>query len=153
MNHRPLRTSLLAAALLGAVTLPAAAAGSVDIEIVGIVPESCNIAIDNGRATLDLSGSLRQVRIATVTENCNRSGGYVVTVRSAQNGVLASSAGGIAYEITYGGEAVDLGDEEALERLGPDIAGTARDLLVTVPEGDYAEGVYRDVITIEISAQ
>ena len=153
MTRRPLRTTLLAAALLGGAPLSAAAAGSVDIEIVGIVPESCNIAIDSGRATLDLSGSLRQVRIATVTESCNRSGGYVVTVRSAQNGVLASGTGGIAYEISYGGEALDLGDEEALERLGPDIAGTSRDLLVTVPDGDYAEGVYRDVITIEISAQ
>jgi hypothetical protein len=127
-------------------------ARSVDIEIVGIVPESCNIALDNSRVVFDLSKSVQQVRIATITESCNRSAGYVVTVRSSQNGMLSSSAGGIGYSATYGGEPVDLAGGAVIERdtqNGPQ----PRDLLVTIPQGNYAGGVYRDVITVEISAQ
>lgn len=152
---RPIAAILAGVCALGAFAAPAAAGQgqkSVDIEIVGIVPESCNIALDNSRAVFDLSQSVRQVRVATITENCNRSAGYVVTVRSSQNGVLASSAGGIGYSVTYGGEPIDLSGGAALDRdieSGPQ----PRDLLVTIPEGNYAEGVYRDTITVEISAQ
>lgn len=135
------------------VTGPAVAADSrVDIEIVGIVPESCSIAVDDSGAVLDLSAGVRQVRVATVTESCNRAGGYTVTVRSAQSGLLSSGAGAIAYQVSYGDQAVDLAGDQTLQRDGPQ-DGVARDLLVTVPAGNYAEGAYRDVITIEISAQ
>lgn len=146
----PVLSGLLAGALLGG----AAQAGerSVDIEIVGVVPENCSIAVDDSRALIDLSGSVSQLRIATVTESCNRLSGYVVTVRSSQNGVLASDAGTIGYSVTYGGQPVDLAGGAVIERSLQEGA-TPRDLLVTVPPGNYAGGVYHDVITIEISAQ
>lgn len=148
--------SALALALLAACAgAGGAGAGdsSVDIEIVGIVPESCSIAVDNDRAVIDLSSSVRQVRIATVTENCNRAAGYTVTVRSSQNGVLSSAQGGaIGYSVTYGGQDVDLSQGVALERSESE-SNQPRDLLVSVPGGDRPGGVYRDVITIEISAQ
>jgi len=142
--------ALLCAVFLAGASL--AADRSVDIEIVGIVPESCSISVDNSRAVFDLSSSVQKVRVATVTENCNRSAGYVVTVRSSQNGVLSSTGGGIGYGVTYGGEEVDLAGGSVMERNDLN-GGTPRDLLITVPEGDYAGGVYRDIITIEISAQ
>ena len=147
----------LAAALLGAVlgtaALPALAdERSVDIEIVGIVPESCNISVDHSRAIFDLSTNVQQVRVATIVESCNRTAGYVVTVRSSQNGLLSSTQGSIGYQATYGGQAVDLAGGAVMERNTADGA-TPRDLLITVPQGDYAGGVYRDIITIEISAQ
>lgn len=153
----PLRLSpLLALALLPPLLDVAAThAGDsrVDIEIVGIVPESCSIAVDNGRAVFDLSTSVRQFRVATVTESCNRAAGYTVTVRSSQNGLLASSSGGsIGYSVTYGGQDVDLSQGMVLERSSQEDS-QPRDLLISVPDGDRVGGVYRDIITIEISAQ
>ncbi len=147
-----LLAGLCALAAVSGSTALAQTQKSVDIEIVGIVPESCSIALDNSRAVFDLSQSVRQVRVATITESCNRSAGYVVTVRSSQNGVLASSAGGIGYSVTYGGQPIDLTGGVAIDR-SPGGGPEPRDLLVTIPEGNYAEGVYRDVITVEISAQ
>lgn len=154
--YPPRLTSILALGVL-ALALDAAAAhaadSSVDIEIVGIVPESCSIAVDNGRSIIDLASNVRQFRIATVTESCNRAAGYTVTVRSSQNGLLSSSGGGsIGYSVTYGGQDVDLSEGMVLERSNQ-TGSEPRDLLVSVPEGDRSGGVYRDVITIEISAQ
>ena len=144
----------LPAAMFAGLIGMAAHAGdrSVDIEIVGIVPESCNISLDHSRVVFDLSASVQQVRLATITESCNRSAGYVVTVRSSQNGVLSSTGGSIGYGATYGGEEIDLAGGAVIER-GEQEGATPRDLLVTIPQGDYAGGVYRDIITIEISAQ
>ncbi len=87
--------------------------------ITGTVPAVCNLSINtqgsstnNGYNISDLTSSLPQTTIANVTENCNNSNGYTVSLTSANTGTFhgqlkdPTSQNTLDYTIYYNGSPI-----------------------------------------------
>jgi hypothetical protein len=153
LSRRAVLLATLVLCTAGAVLPARAGSTSAQIDLVGVVPEACDVQVRDNDVTLDLAGAASPVKVATLVESCNRADGYVVKVTSAGGGMMSSGAAAASYAVSYGGEAIDPAKGTSLTRTGP-ASNVTRDLVVTVPgSGGLPSGVYRDTLTVEISAR
>ncbi|TWB32803.1 hypothetical protein [Nitrospirillum viridazoti] len=144
--------SALAATLVSA---PALADTSGSIKLSGTVIQSCTVAVTDAGATLNILSGSSNVAVGSVVENCNDGAGYTITVASANNGTLKSSATGaqaVSYTTTYDGTNGS-GSSFAVTRSGAQFNKTSN-VSVTVPANAQAiAGSYADTLTITIAGK
>lgn len=111
--------NLMAAAALSAFVAPAAfAAKDATLTLSGKVPEECEIVVQesgDGKNILDLAKGAENLNVGTISEKCNGSTGYTVTVQF-KNGKNNENASGafrdtasraiLPFFVTYGGKKV-----------------------------------------------
>ncbi|MEE3623332.1 hypothetical protein UCD39_04935 [Nitrospirillum sp. BR 11752] len=152
MIRRIAAASALVAALISA---PALADTSGSIRLSGTVAQTCTVAVTDAGATLNILSGSSNVAVGSVVENCNDGAGYTITVASANNGTLKSSATGaqaISYTTTYDGTSGS-GSSFAVTRSGAQFNKTAA-VSVTVPANAQAiAGSYADTLTITIAGK
>ncbi len=157
------RTIAVAAAAAMMYAATPAKAGSIVLQ--GIVALTCTIsAADAGAGTLDLSANQSNLTIANVTEDCNDSNGYTITIATANgttSGVLVSqdvngvNATDLSYSITYDGSAVSLtgGSGTAASRTSFTLPQTvALAITYTIPGGGLPADTYTDTLTLTVTA-
>ena len=165
------RTILAILVLLLVATGGAFAQLSGSIVLTGVVPEilSVTVASEAIAANLDLTATVTDLKIGTVTEFSNKLAGYTLTLDSA-NAVAAGSAiatfegadignsDSMAYTITYGGAAVTLvaGVATVTDIVAKTAAaGNANDVDISY-DGAAAflyEDTYSDTLTFTIAAK
>ncbi|MDE1145301.1 MAG: hypothetical protein PW843_01625 [Azospirillaceae bacterium] len=148
----------IAAAAVAAATLfavPAFAATSGTVKLNGTVALTCTVAVTDNNATLNILAGSSNVQVGSVVENCNDGAGYTITVASANNGALKSSANGaqaVTYTTNYDGTNGS-GSSFTVSRSGAQFAKTAA-MYVTVPANAQAiAGSYADTLTITIAGK
>ena len=141
------------------------------IVLTGTVPEILNITVtpEPIAATLDLTATVNDLKIGTVTEFSNKLAGYTLTLESASavaagsaiatfEGVDVSNTDTMAYTIKYGGAAVTLVSGSAVvSDTTTKTAGTgaANDVAISY-DGAAAflyEDSYTDTLTFTIAAK
>ncbi|MDG3444449.1 spore coat protein U domain-containing protein [Nitrospirillum amazonense] len=146
-------STALASSLLAA--LPASAATSGTIKLNATVAQTCTVAVTDAGATLNILSGSSNVAVGSVVENCNDGAGYTITVASANNGTLKSSATGaqaISYTTSYDGTNGS-GASFAVTRSGAQFNKTSA-VSVTVPANAQAiAGSYSDTLTITIAGK
>ena len=141
------------AALLSAGSAMAAPSGTIRLE--GTVSAQCTVAVTDANQQLDITGGETGKQVGTVVETCNSSGGYTVTVASANGGVLrtAGGASGVGYTLTYDGSARGLSSPLQVEREGAQFGRVVPVLVSLNPAPNAVAGTYADTITITISGR
>ncbi len=155
----------IAAAAAAAMMYAATPAKAGSIVLQGIVALACTISTaDAGAGTLDLSASQSNLAIANVTEDCNDSNGYTITIATANgttSGVLVSqdvngaNATDLNYSISYDGSAVSLtgGSGTAASRTSFTLPQTVPlAVSYTIPAGGLPADTYADTLTLTITA-
>ncbi|MDZ5646171.1 spore coat protein U domain-containing protein [Nitrospirillum sp. BR 11828] len=147
-------TALVSSALFAAPAF-AAAGTSGTIQLNSTVAQTCTVAVTDAGATLNILSGSSNVAVGSVVENCNDGAGYTITVASANNGTLKSSATGaqaISYTTSYDGTSGS-GSSFAVTRSGAQFNKTAA-VSVTVPANAQAiAGSYADTLTITIAGK
>jgi hypothetical protein len=164
MSHRRLKALLLAAAVVSVAAPQVFAAQTGSITLSGTVAPSCNISVAPapGYNSLDLAASQSNLKVATVTEQCNTRLGYTVKLSTANGttgGVFAGSTGNaetLDYAVSYGGAPATFAAKEATvtnaaTRTGS--SGIAKDLAVSYTGTPLAADTYSDTLTVSITAK
>ncbi|MEA1674405.1 hypothetical protein [Nitrospirillum sp. BR 11163] len=137
------------------VSAPALADTSGTIKLSGTVSLTCTVAVTDAGAQLNILSGSSNVAVGSVVENCNDGAGYTITVASANNGTLKSSATGaqaISYTTSYDGTNGS-GSSFAVTRSGAQFNKTSN-VSVTVPANAQAiAGSYADTLTITIAGK
>ncbi len=145
---------LAACASLGLVLAADAGSDRSSITLRGVVPPVCTVSVSASNASVDLIRGQSQVGVATVEEQCNAAGGYVVSVTSKNGGqLLRADGGGVGYSLRYGDASVGQNGSLSAERTA---TGDVRrsTLAVSVPANPEATaGDYEDIVTISIQAR
>jgi spore coat protein U-like protein len=158
-------TVLAAAAMLGlAAQTPAFSAQTGSITISGTVAPDCQITVAPapGYNKLDLVTSQSNLKVATVTEQCNARLGYTVKLNTANGttgGLFTGSSGNgetLGYGVSYGGLPATFVAKEAvvtnaLARTAS--TGVVKDLAVSYAGTPLAADTYADTLTVTISAK
>ncbi len=159
--------SVAFAAAAAALVFGATPAKADALPLQGIVAVACTISTaDAGAGTLDLSTSKTAVTIANVTEDCNDSNGYTVTVATTNGAALTTgllvsqnvngaNATDLTYSIKYDTVAVTLtsGSGTAATRSSFTNSQTvALAITYTSPGGGLPADTYTDTLTLTISA-
>jgi hypothetical protein len=155
-------TAVLGVWLLAAGPASAANNNSVVITVNSTVAQDCAVTLDSGGTNEtynfpDLTAGANNVQVGTVTERCNNSTGYKVTLTSAnKSNLLGSSTGAkIAYTLTYGGAAVNLtsGSATVTNATTKTATGGVTDaVLITFAGGFLVADTYSDTLTFTMSA-
>jgi hypothetical protein len=132
---------------------------SATLKLVGSVPKKFDLAIDVSSATLDLTATKSDFKVATLTEKSNSSSGYKVTVASAGLGHLVRVGGTekFSYNLKYGGQSVGLGSTAggSVSTSSTGVVTNTKDVTLSytgvLPES-MVEGSYEDTLTFTISA-
>lgn len=139
---------------------PSQAATSDTIQLSSTVAQDCSITVANKDGVLDIVAGTTNKKIADITENCNETAGYTITISSANagnlegTGALAGNAGAsIDYTVSYDTvSAGDLATDATLSRSGA-VFDSANGLYVTVGgSSTRLAGSYEDTITVSIAA-
>jgi hypothetical protein len=153
---------LVLVALFAAAVIPCFAAdGTANLTLSGSVAPKTTIAISVPSATLSklATAGAQTESIATLTEVCNKAGGFTVNVTSANLGYLkggSSSPETINYSLTYGSTTVALTSANALlysqtTKTSKDGATQALSVSYTGDEARAAD-TYTDTLTFTITA-
>ncbi|MDE1148405.1 MAG: hypothetical protein PW843_17600 [Azospirillaceae bacterium] len=143
------------AAFAAAPSFAATTGTSGTVQLNSTVALTCTVAVTDSNATLNILAGSSNVQVGSVVENCNDGAGYTITVASANNGSLKSSATGaqaINYTTTYDGTNGS-GSSFTVTRSGAQFAKTAA-MYVTVPASAQAiAGSYADTLTVTIAGK
>jgi hypothetical protein len=152
----------LGAWLIAAGPVSAANNNTVTITVNSTVAQDCAVTLDAGGTNEtynfpDLTAGANNVQVGTVTEKCNNSSGYKVTLTSAnKSNLLGSSTGSkIAYTLTYGGAAVNRTSGSATvtnASAKTPTAGVINAVLNTFAGGFLVADTYADTLTFTMSA-
>lgn len=152
--NNALRCCVWIVAALFVFSSSAFAANSVNVH--GVVASSCTVSVTDLNVDLDILHGEANREIADVTETCNTTNGYTVSVSSSHNGVMASEGAGhptVDYSIKYGGRSSGLDSPLTLNR-GASTKHKSVVIKATVPAspGQLA-GYYSDTLTVTVAAK
>lgn len=125
------------------------------------VPFSCAAMVPSPApsAVTDLSQSLspkageNQKTVGNVTETCNSSNGYKITLVSTNSGKLKSGNNESTDQVNYDNQGGALTSQMVVDRANAQFSKKS-DLKVTIPASDqYIAGDYADTITVTIAAK
>ncbi len=144
-----------------AAAFPAMADTTASLTLSGLVAKSASITVvpAPGASNLALTSTpAAPVSVATVTEVCNSTSGYTVTVASANAGYLKGAIGGntdsVAYTLYQNGSAVTLAAAPTIMvSASSKTAGASQALTINyVGDPALAADTYSDVRTFTIAA-
>lgn len=163
MKFRKNALIVSAIAALGFATLNAEAATSADLTLTGTVQQDCSVALDTSSYTVNLVAGESDSTIATVTEVCNDSDGYVISFSSANSGILQNddNAGEQKnYSISYNTGVGSIDSQSLSESRSVSYSTftannpvALRMNLAAHGAGVLAAGTWSDTITVSIAAQ
>ncbi len=139
---------------------PSHAATSDTILLSSTVGQDCSITVANKDGVLDIVAGTTDKKVADITETCNETAGYTITISSANagnlegSGALAGNPGAsVDYTVSYdSASAADLATDATLARGGA-VFGSENGLFVTVGgSSTRLAGSYEDTITVSIAA-
>jgi spore coat protein U-like protein len=143
--------TVAAAAAFAAPALAQNANGT--IQLRGNVALSCTIALTDLSQSLSLKTGESSKTVGNVTETCNSSNGYRITLASSNSGKLKSGNNEITYQVNYDNQGGSLTSQMVVDRATAQFSKKS-DLKVTVPASDqYIAGDYSDTITVTIAAK
>jgi spore coat protein U-like protein len=143
--------TVAAAAAFAAPALAQSANGS--IQLRGNVALSCTIAVTDLSQSLSLKAGETSKSVGTVSETCNSSNGYKITLASSNSGKLKSGNNEISYQVAYDTSSGSLTSQMVVDRASAQF-GKSSALKVTIPASDqYIAGDYTDTITVTIAAK
>jgi hypothetical protein len=152
---------IVIAAVICAAAFPAAADTTASLTLSGTVAKSASITVTPapGASNLTLTSTpSAAIAVATVTEVCNSTSGFTVTVASANAGYLKGAIVGntdsVAYTLYQNGSAVTLSAAPTLMiSTSTKTAGASQALTIDYA-GDpaLAADTYGDVLTFTIAA-
>lgn len=163
LHSKDLKNLLLASAIAVGFALTAGlsqAATSDTIQLSSTVGQDCSITVSNKDGALDIVAGTNNKQIASITENCNETAGYTITISSANagnlegTGALSGNPGAsvdytVSYDTLAGG---DLATNATLVR-GDAVFGSEKGMFVTVGgSSTRLAGSYEDTITVAIAA-
>lgn len=163
LPSKDLKKFLLASVVAVGFTLaagPSQAATSDTIQLSSTVGQDCSIVVSNKDGALDIVAGTTNKKVASITETCNETAGYTITISSANagnlegTGALAGNAGAsVDYTVSYdSASAADLATNATLVRGGA-VFGAENGLFVTVGgSSTRLAGSYEDTITVSIAA-
>jgi spore coat protein U-like protein len=123
------------------------------IQLRGNVALSCTIAVTDLSQSLSLKAGESLKTVGTVSETCNSSNGYKITLASSNAGKLKSGTNEITYQVNYDNTSGSLTSQMVVDRASAQFAKSSS-LKVTVPASDqYIAGDYTDTITVTIAAK
>jgi len=144
----------------GAASAWAATTVTATVGLSGTVLEVTTIATSTGGPVSlgDPTGGIPNLSVATLTEKCNKKGGYTIQITSANHetdGTYRLLGGTtteyITYTLTHNGDAfTKASDTKTYPKTGS--SGITPALVLTVPSGNYSADTYTDTITITMSA-
>ncbi len=130
------------------------------IELSSSVAVDCTISVSNKDGVLDIVAGESNKKVADITENCNETAGYKITISSANagnlegTGALAGNAGAsVDYTVSYDSVAgADLATDAAAFRTDA-VFATTHGLFVSVAgSATRLAGSYADTVTVTIAA-
>ena len=139
------------------VSMNAFAANSASLNLKGVVPESCSVGIVEtlDATTIDILAGETGIKVATVTETCNKPTGYTVLMSSASGSKLVFGASQFPYTLAYGNSTYKT--ITVVPLMMKSVANltakttTASDILFTmVGQPNALSGTYVDTVTITI---
>lgn len=131
----------------------ATASSSGSIQLRGVVPTICTVAVTETGASLNLTQGQTSVPVASVREECNAAAGYSVSITSRNGGQLRADGGqsGVGYTLHYGDQS---GTGQLLTDRSVSNSERTGTLSVTVPANrELPAGEYTDIVTISVSAK
>ena len=155
-----LLASVAAVGLVFAAMPSQAGVASDTIQLSSTVGQDCTITVANKDGVLDIVAGATNKKVADITEDCNETAGYSITISSANagnlegTGALAGNAGAsVDYTVSYDtATAADLATDATVSRSGAIFAST-NGLFVTVGGSNTRlAGSYEDTITVSIAA-
>jgi len=161
MKFVKLAKIIVIAAVLFAAIIPAFADTTASLTLSGIVAKSASISVvaAPGASNLSLTSTPSSpVTVATVTEICNSTSGYTVTVASANSGNLKGAISGntdaVAYTLYQNGSAVTLSSSAAtMLTASSKTTGTSQTLTINYAgNSSLAADTYSDTLTFTIAA-
>jgi hypothetical protein len=142
------------AIILLCITLSGATIAS--ITLTGTVSAHVSVSVVEENLPLDLTTSVTDLKVGTLTEKSNKSG-YSIEIASTNSGKLIGdvSSEELTYTAKYDGSSFVL-SSTAVEVLasGSKTSGTDKDIVIsyTIVEYELSPSVYSDTITITIVA-
>jgi spore coat protein U-like protein len=154
MNAKLIAAAATVAALLGAAAASANTTTGT-IQLRGSVASTCTIAVTDAAQSLNIVSGESNKQVGSIVENCNNGTGYVVTISSANQGVLKTTSGAStpAYTLRYDSQSGTLASALAVTRDG---AQFNREVTVgvTLPASANAvAGSYSDTLTLTIATK
>ena len=151
------RATYAGAALLLAAAAPAPAQVSGAITLHAGMPSLCFVWVtQTSTASIDLVRGTNNLTVGAVGEQCNRDGGFTVTISSANAGALVANGGQrVPYTVRYDNSGnVSLARPVILTRTRAQRTVSTKSFRVTIPPNPQAiAGSYADTITVAIAAR
>lgn len=159
MNNKIRNISLSISAVIALLAGTAHAATSADITLSGSVAQDCSVSLSSANYTVDLLAGENNSTVATVTETCNDSDGFVISFSSANSGVLQNDDNPgeqKAYTISYGAgiSSQSLAQDKSTS-YSTFTSGNSVPLQMNLDAhtvGVLAAGTWSDTITVSIAA-
>lgn len=131
------------------------------VNVNGSVALVCSLSVSSSGATTTFSNMTQgtsNTLLGTITEICNDSNGYKVTLTTTNNENFkgATSSTLIPYSLTYNGSSVAFSSGSATitptgSRTTP--LGVSKGLTITFPAGFYTADSYSDTLTVTMVSQ
>lgn len=143
------------------ITTAASAATTGSITISGVIAQTLSLVVraSDGSSSLNFGTEAKDLVVATITESSNTTGGYKVSLTSANSGQLKNGAlGGIPYTAKYDGKSIALkadGQYVTSQGSASSVVNVSRDFSISYGVQNPASlmaGSYSDTLTFTISA-
>lgn len=133
------------------------AASTASLNIKGTVAESCSVSLVEtiDASTVDILAGESGIKVATVTETCNRQAGYSIFMTSQNGGKMMSGANSVPYTMAYFNTSYKTITSvplmmKTVSNLTGKTTATSDILITVIGQPNMLSGVYTDTITISI---
>lgn len=151
------RLNTILVTLLLTASLNAATIGTLTLSGVVATVYSITVLPQSAATSLNITGGESNATVATVEETSNNSGGYKISLSSANGGKLTNGASELVYTLSYdGGTASQPTASPTVRKTSGTLGGLTTDTSsVTISFSalpNAVGGTYSDVVTFEIAA-
>ncbi len=165
MTHLPskdLKRFLLASVVAVAFALTAGQSQAGTVELSSVVAVDCSVTIANENGVLDIVAGASNQKIADITEDCNETSGFTITISSANDGNLEGTGplsnpnlnASIDYTVTYDTVVdADLATDATVSHNDAEFQDVNGLYATVAPSSTRLAGSYEDTITVSIAAQ
>jgi len=141
--------------LLGFLTLSTAWSQSATLQLRARTPLVCELSVNDHGNYVSIINGVNNFTLGSVSEACNTTRGFTVTISSQNGGVMLNQTGqAVPYTISYDNSGVrSLATPVVLSRSHRKQRWWTRSFRVTVPaQPNAVAGDYQDLITLTIAA-
>jgi hypothetical protein len=142
------------------LAMAASSESKVTLQLRGVVPPRTTVTVrpEPEASSLALGQGASELKVATVSEVSNCSGGYSVSISTENGGVLKGATSGrkLAYSMSYDGKPVAFAAGSATVSSPSSVAPggvRARELAISFEAADLEADDYSDTVTLIIAAK